>query len=77
LKIFILYAIENNGISYSALQQHGHIVALIECDKLHFRAYNAFAPAEDSLVPWGFSGKREIDDLVYFGHRFYKPSLNG
>ncbi len=26
-------------------------------------------------MPWGFAGKREIDELVYFGLRFYQPQL--
>lgn len=71
-----VYAIENEGHSYSVLQQHGNIVALVEGDNTLFsRNYSAFTPSEYSMVPWGFSGKREIDELIYFGFRFYSPSL--
>ncbi len=70
-----VYAIENEGQSYSVIQNHGNIVALYGNDQLHTRSYSAFSPTQTSRVPWGFAGKREIDELIYFGLQFYQPQL--
>ncbi|NGX40178.1 MAG: tRNA(Glu)-specific nuclease WapA [Chlamydiae bacterium] len=57
----------------------GNITALIAPDKtlIETYQYTAFGQEEKSgeISPWGFCSKRSIKGLVYFGMRFYDPSL--
>ncbi len=74
-------AIELEGVAYAPLHDfQGNIVALISQDHNIAESYqfNAFGrETSDSipLNPWRFSSKRSMDGLIFFGQRFYDPTL--
>ncbi len=73
-------AIEIEGTAYAPLHDFlGNIVALISQDQTIAESYHMDAfgreQNQNNLNPWRFSSKRSIGGLVYFGLRFYDPSL--
>ena len=74
-------AVEIEGTAYAPLHDFlGNIIALISQDQTIAESYqmDAFGREKNpntSLNPWRFSSKRSIGGLVYFGLRFYDPSL--
>lgn len=77
-------AIELDSKIYAPLHDlRGHLVALLSADGEDrgelVEIYDQSAFGEESSVtyinPWRFSSKRHIEDLVFFGKRFYSPAL--
>lgn len=73
-------AIEIKGVVYAPLHDfNGNIVALLSSDGKIVEKYeiDAFGKEKAStyLSPWRFSSKRSEEGLVFFGLRFYDPSL--
>lgn len=74
-------AIEIEGAIYAPLHDfRGNIIALISSQGELFESYNldAFGREENAiphLNPWRFSSKRHEADLIFFGMRFYDPTL--
>ncbi len=73
-------AIELNNKIYLPLHDFsGHIIALItQTGKIEeFYKINAFGQevTTSSLNPWRFASKRSDEGLIFFGLRFYDPSL--
>ncbi|NGX45485.1 MAG: tRNA(Glu)-specific nuclease WapA, partial [Chlamydiae bacterium] len=74
-------AIELEGLLYAPLHDlRGNIIALVSpggalAESYH---YDAFGREKDETLtqnPWRYSSKRNIQGLVYFGLRFYDPTL--
>lgn len=58
----------------------GNLIALVQSDKTYkeFHEIDAFGKKLDPgqfISPWCYCSKRHIEGLVYFGKRFYDPSL--
>lgn len=72
-------AIELSGALYLPLHDHmGNIIALVNQDAQisEISLLDAFGRGNLSTQsPWSFSEKRIVGHLIYFGHRFYHPSL--
>ena len=75
-----IVALEINNKTYAPLHDlQGNLIALISTTGNLVESYNldAFGNEEDpsNLNPWRFSSKRHIDGLIFFGKRFYSPTL--
>lgn len=73
-------AIEIQQTPYAPLHDfQGNIIALASADQEIIETYtmNAFGKENSSsfINPWRFCSKRATNGLVYFGMRFYDPSL--
>lgn len=74
-------AIEIEGTAYAPLHDFlGNIIALISSDKKIVESYeiDAFGREKNNAAPinpWRFCSKRSMDGLIFFGMRFYDPSL--
>ncbi len=74
-------AIEIAAIAYAPLHDfQGNIIALLSSDLRIAESYriDAFGREETSsspVNPWRFCSKRSLSGLVFFGQRFYDPSL--
>ena len=74
-------AIEINEIPYAPLHDFsGNILALISSDghlkeKYEINAFGAESSTAPPINPWRFCSKRTDEGLVFFGLRFYDPSL--
>ncbi len=73
-------AIEINGVPYAPLHDFcGNIIAILSTSNEVVEKYDLTAFGEEKdfqhLNPWRFSSKRSDENLVYFGKRFYDPSL--
>ena len=73
-------AIELHGEIFAPLHDFGgNIVALIDSTGEIAETYNLDAfgkePSSHYINPWRFSSKRHESDLIFFGLRFYDPSL--
>ncbi len=73
-------ALELQGQIYAPLQDlHGHIVALSNSQGQLIETYNLTAFGKEShshpTSPWRFCGKRSEQELIFFGKRFYDPTL--
>jgi len=80
-------AIETQNKLYIPLHDlFGNIIALIDAHKNQFvesyrysafgeeKLYNSYGRSIDSaLIPWRFHSKRKIDNLIFYGRRFYDP----
>ncbi len=58
----------------------GNIIALVTaqgnlCESYDFSAFGEETLSSSPLNPWRFSSKRHEDSLIFFGRRFYDPSL--
>ncbi len=73
-------AIELNNAIFAPLHDfNGNIIALVSSQGKVIESYNidAFGKGQGSprLSPWRFCSKRSEEGLVFFGKRFYDPSL--
>jgi RHS repeat-associated protein len=74
-------AIEISGTAYAPLHDfQGNIIALISSHPqiAEFYQINAFGREKTNsppLNPWRFCSKRSLNGLIFFGQRFYDPSL--
>ncbi len=75
-------AIELSGTTYAPLHDFlGNIIALLSPDNTIAELYeiDAFGREKTSsppLNPWRFCSKRTTSGLIYFGQRFYDPTLH-
>ena len=74
-------ALEINSIPYLPLHDfYGNIVALVSTDgalieQHKLDAFGKNTSSVSSISPWGFQSKRQEESLIFFGARFYSPSL--
>ena len=74
-------AILTNNTLYAPLHDtQGNIIALIAPDQTiaetyHFDPFGKEAPTP-TINPWRYSSKRSLHHLIYFGLRFYDPTLS-
>lgn len=76
-------ALELYGQTYAPLHDfNGNLVALLSVDNQLVEIYDMDAFGQELLVnemplsPWRFCSKRHEENFVFFGKRFYVPSLN-
>ena len=70
-------SIELAGQFYIPVQDHRlNICALLQTkESYRYSAFGIEKPVKAPINPWRFAGKRAFGSLIYFGKRFYDPSL--
>lgn len=74
-------AIESKGAIFAPLHDfNGHLIALIDTAGQIAKSYqiDAFGKEKgdpDPITPWRFCSKRSEEGLIFFGKRFYDPSI--
>ncbi|MEX1013524.1 MAG: RHS repeat-associated core domain-containing protein [Waddliaceae bacterium] len=75
-------AIEVNGQAYAPVHDHrGNICLLLDpitslpVETYRYTAFGEEQAPSPALSPWRFSSKRKDHGLIYFGQRYYSPSL--
>jgi RHS repeat-associated protein len=73
-------ALELQGSIYAPLHDlRGNIIGIISSEGTIKESYELDSFGQGSSTnatcPWRFSSKRHIEDLIYFGMRFYDPTL--
>ena len=72
-------AIEINGEIYAPYHDfRGNLIAIASIHKIiETYSYTAFGEEAQTnyINPWRFSSKRSDETLIYFGRRFYDPSI--
>lgn len=78
-----VFSIEINNEVFFPIQDHRYNICALQKNNGHLAkqyTYSAFglksiSKEENLLNPWKFANRREIDGLILFSHRFYKPSI--
>lgn len=74
-----IIAVELNGAPYAVRSDYrGSVAVLLDLsgEVVEQYTYSAFGKGGEGLCPWRFSSKRvDPTGLVYFGYRYYDPSL--
>ena len=70
-------SIEVDKQFYIPVQDHRlNICTLLQTEESYrYSAFGIEDPAQAPMNPWRFAGKRAFGSLIYFGKRFYDPSL--
>ena len=77
-------AIEIDGEVFQPINDlSGNIIGLLSLDLSLFESYEMTCfgrriqeTKKQPINPWRFQSKRHIEDLVFFGYRFYDPSIS-
>lgn len=73
-------ALEIHGQTYAPLHdQNGNVIALIDqagatADTYHYSSFGEEQFSPNIKNPWRFASKRNFEDYLLFGRRFYNPS---